>query len=81
MRILDRAQSRIPQPWRTVIDWLATTAMAVAAVLAFQARWASRTAYPHRAETSWQRIAPSHYFVLGDNRKLLRLVCAGNRSS
>ena len=37
MRVLDRAQSRIPQPWRTIIDWFVTTAVAVAFVLAFQA--------------------------------------------
>jgi signal peptidase I len=37
MKSLDRAQSRIPQPWRTIVDWLATIAVAVAFVLAFQA--------------------------------------------
>jgi signal peptidase I len=37
MRLLDRAQGRIPQPWRTFVDWLATLAIAVAFVLAFQA--------------------------------------------
>lgn len=37
MRILDRAESRIPQPWRTVVDWLVTIAVALAFVLAFQA--------------------------------------------
>jgi signal peptidase I len=35
--ILDRAQSRLPQPWRTVADWLATITVAIAFVLAFQA--------------------------------------------
>ena len=37
MKVLDRAQSRIPQPWRTIVDWLVTTAVASAFVLAFQA--------------------------------------------
>jgi signal peptidase I len=37
MRILDRAESRIPQPWRTIVDWFVTVAVAVAFVLAFQA--------------------------------------------
>jgi signal peptidase I len=37
MRILDRAQSRIPQPWRTIVDWFVTIAAAVALVLVFQA--------------------------------------------
>ena len=34
MRFLDRAQSRLPQPWRTVVDWLVTLALAVGFVLA-----------------------------------------------
>ena len=29
MKVLDRAQSRIPQPWRTILDWLVTIALAV----------------------------------------------------
>jgi len=37
MRLLDRAQSRIPQPWRTVVDWLVTISLAIAFVLAFEA--------------------------------------------
>jgi signal peptidase I len=37
MRILDRAESRIPQPWRAIVDWLVTIAVAIAFVLAFQA--------------------------------------------
>src|SRR5262249_43906937 len=36
-KILDRAQSRIPQPWRTIVDWLVTIAVASAFVLAFEA--------------------------------------------
>jgi signal peptidase I len=37
MRVLDRAQGRIPQPWRTIVDWFATIAVAIAVVLTFQA--------------------------------------------
>jgi signal peptidase I len=37
MRILDRAESRLPQPWRTIVDWFVTIGGAVAFVLAFQA--------------------------------------------
>jgi signal peptidase I len=37
MKVLDRSQSRIPQPWRTLGDWLVTIAVAVAFVLVFQA--------------------------------------------
>ena len=38
MKVLDRAQSRIPQPWRTIVDWFVTVAAAVAFVLTFQAQ-------------------------------------------
>ena len=37
MKVLDRAQSRIPQPWRTIVDWFLTIAVAFAVVLAFEA--------------------------------------------
>lgn len=47
MRVLDRAQSRIPQPWRTIVDWFVTIAVAVAFVLAFQAQ----VAKPYRIPT------------------------------
>jgi len=38
MKVLDRAQGRIPQPWRTMVDWLVTIAVAIAFILAFEAR-------------------------------------------
>ena len=37
MKVLDRSQSRLPQRWRTLVDWLVTIAVAIAFVLAFQA--------------------------------------------
>ena len=37
MGYLDRAQSRIPAPWRTVLDWLVTIAVAIAFILIFEA--------------------------------------------
>jgi signal peptidase I len=48
VKVLDRRLSRIPQPWRTVVDWLVTIAVAVAFVLAFQAE----VAKPFRIPTS-----------------------------
>ena len=48
MRVLDRAQGRIPQPWRTIVDWLVTLALAVAFVLAFEAE----VAKPYRIPSS-----------------------------
>ena len=47
-RVLDRRLSRLPQPWRTVVDWTMTIALAVAFVLAFQAEIAK----PYRIPTS-----------------------------
>ena len=38
VRVLDRTQGRIPQPWRTVVDWLVTIAVAIAFVLMFEAQ-------------------------------------------
>jgi signal peptidase I len=37
MKVLDRAQGRIPQPWRAIVDWFVTIAVAIAFVLAFEA--------------------------------------------
>src|SRR5262245_22925611 len=48
MSVLDRSLSRIPKPWRTIVDWLVTIALAVAFVLAFQAE----VAKPYRIPTS-----------------------------
>jgi signal peptidase I len=47
MRVLDRAQGRIPQPWRTIVDWLATIVVAIAFVLTFEAQ----VAKPYRIPT------------------------------
>src|SRR5262245_41203641 len=38
MRILDRTQGRIPQPWRTMVDWFVTVAVAIVFVLVFEAQ-------------------------------------------
>ena len=48
VRLLDRAQSRLPQPWRTVIDWAVTIAVAVGIVLAVEAE----VAKPYRIPSS-----------------------------
>ena len=48
MKIVDRRLSRVPQPWRTILDWSVTIALAVAFVLAFQAE----VAKPYRIPTS-----------------------------
>jgi signal peptidase I len=48
MKVLDRAQSHIGQPWRTIVHWLVTIAVAVVVVLAFQ----TEVAKPYRIPTS-----------------------------
>ena len=48
MKVLDRRLSRMPQPWRTIVDWVVTIALAVGFVLAFQAE----VAKPYRIPSS-----------------------------
>ena len=48
MRILDRSLSSLPRPLRTLIDWSLTIAVAIAAILVFQAEIAK----PYRIPTS-----------------------------
>ncbi len=48
MKILDRRLSRLPQPLRTIVDWVLTIALAVGFVLAFQAE----VAKPYRIPSS-----------------------------
>jgi signal peptidase I len=47
VRILDRSQSRLPSPLRTLIDWALTLSLAVVGVLIFQAE----VAKPYRIPT------------------------------
>jgi len=37
MRVLDRTLSRLPRPWRTLLDWTIKLGVAIAVVLAFEA--------------------------------------------
>ena len=48
MRVMDRATSRLPRPWRTTIDWLVTIVVAITVVLIFEAE----VAKPFRVPTS-----------------------------
>jgi signal peptidase I len=48
MRVLSRPLSRIPQPWRKLVDWVLTICVAVAVVLVFEAS----VAQPYRIPTS-----------------------------
>ena len=48
MRILDRTTSRLPQPWRTIVDWAITLGLAVGFVLVFEAE----VAKPYRVPSA-----------------------------
>ncbi len=48
MKVLDRATSRLPRPWRTAADWLITLVVAIGVVLIFEAE----VAKPYRIPTS-----------------------------
>jgi signal peptidase I len=48
MRILRRVTTRLPEPWRRVIDWVVTIAVAVVFVLTFEAE----VAKPYRIPSS-----------------------------
>jgi signal peptidase I len=48
MLVLSRPMSRIPQPWRKIVDWLFTITLAIAFVLVFEAK----VAKPYRIPSS-----------------------------
>ena len=48
VRVLDRSLSRLPRPWRTLVDWALTLTVAIAAILIFQAE----VAKPYRIPTA-----------------------------
>ena len=48
MRVLSRPLSRIPQPWRRLVDWLVTIGVAIGVVLIFEAG----VAQPYRIPSS-----------------------------
>jgi signal peptidase I len=48
VRLLDRSTSRIPQPWRSIVDWGVTIGLAAAFVLVFEAE----VAKPYRIPSS-----------------------------
>jgi signal peptidase I len=48
VRLFDRTLSRLPRPWRTLLDWTVTVGAAIAVVLAFEAEIAK----PYRIPSS-----------------------------
>jgi signal peptidase I len=72
VRYLDRRKSRLPQPWRTIVDWLATIAFAVAFVLAFQAEVAKPFRIPSASmEPTFDCARPADGCLSGFSDRIL----------
>lgn len=65
MRYLDRTTSRLPQPLRTIIDWLATITFAIVFVLAFEAEVAKPYRIPSASMEPTLHCARPAAFCLG----------------
>jgi signal peptidase I len=65
MRYLDRTTSRLPQPLRTIIDWLATITFAIVFVLAFEAEVAKPYRIPSASMEPTLHCARPTPFCLG----------------
>jgi signal peptidase I len=65
MALLDRAQSRIPQPWRTIVDWVVTIGVAVVVVLVFEAEVAKPYRIPSASMEPTLHCAKPGFGCLG----------------
>jgi signal peptidase I len=65
MRYLDRTTSRLPQPLRTIIDWVVTITFAIAFVLAFEAEVAKPYRIPSPSMEPTLHCARPTTFCLG----------------
>jgi len=72
VKILDRAESRLPQPWRTVIDWAVTIAVAVGIVLAVEAEVAKPYRIPSASmEPTLHCAKPGNGCTAGFNDRVI----------
>jgi signal peptidase I len=62
---LDRAQSRLPQPWRSILDWVVTIAFAIAFILIFEAEVAKPFRIPSSSMEPTLHCAKPGDFCLG----------------
>jgi signal peptidase I len=67
MRVLDRATSRLPHHWRTIVDWAATIAFAIAFVLVFEAEVAKPYRIPSPSMEPTLHCARPATFCLGSH--------------
>jgi signal peptidase I len=65
MGFLDRAQGRIPQPWRSILDWVVTIAIAAAFVLVFEAEVAKPYRIPSASMEPTLHCARPASYCLG----------------
>jgi len=66
VQILDRAQSRLPQPWRTIVDWLVTIGAGILLVLIFEAEVAKPYRIPSSSMEPTLHCATPAYGCLGN---------------
>jgi signal peptidase I len=67
VRVLDRATSRIPQPWRTIVDWAVTIGLAIAFVLVFEAEVAKPYRIPSASMEPTLHCARPAFGCLGSH--------------
>jgi signal peptidase I len=65
MRYLDRTRSRLPQPWRAILDWAGTIAFAIVFVLVFEAEIAKPYRIPSPSMEPTLHCARPAAFCLG----------------
>jgi signal peptidase I len=67
MRCLDRTTSRLPQPWRTILDWVLTIGFAIAFILVFEAEVAKPYRIPSPSMEPTLHCARPAPFCLGSH--------------
>jgi signal peptidase I len=67
MRVFDRATSRLPHPWRAIVDWAASIAFAIAFVLVFEAEVAKPYRIPSPSMEPALHCARPSAFCLGSH--------------
>jgi signal peptidase I len=67
MRYFDRTRTRLPQPWRTVLDWVATIGFAIVFILVFEAEVAKPYRIPSPSMEPTLHCARPTAFCLGSS--------------
>src|SRR5947209_17237686 len=67
MDFLDRTKGRIPQPWRTLLDWLVTIGFAIGLILVFEAEVAKPFRIPSSSMEPTLHCAKPGAWCLGSH--------------